>query len=184
MIRALFGLGNPGAQYRYTPHNVGFELLEFLSDAWESGRLGEVARDETLGRLVWLVKPQTFMNHSGRCIQPFMQKNGVKPEETLVIYDDADVPVGRVRFVLAGGARGHNGLRSTISNIGVQFWRLGIGVGRDASVDLGTHVLRRMPLQSYELIVSVFERIGDHFALMCSGVMDDAKEFVRQVNGS
>ena len=184
MIKALFGLGNPGAQYEYTPHNVGFAFLDTLCDCWSSCRGGVCGRVQEYGVSFFCVKPEMFMNNSGDCVGVFLQKNGIKPEEVIVVYDDADVPLGRVRFVFGGGARGHNGLRSIAARVGERFWRLGVGVGRGRGVDLGTFVLKRMPLPQWEDVLAVFDKIYEHRSLMFSLDEKSSQAFVGGINGS
>ena len=183
MIRACFGLGNPGRQYDYTPHNAGFALLDTLCDQWSDCKNGLCARVQEGERLLWLVKPQTYMNQSGLCVQAFLQKNGIKGDETVVVYDDADIAPGRVRLAFGGSSRGHNGLRSITSCIGERFWRLGVGVGRDARMGLGDFVLKRMPLAQWEVLVSVFSDIYNHKETLFDVDEQKAKDFVREVNG-
>ena len=183
MIRACFGLGNPGTQYDYTPHNAGFAFLDTLCDQWDECKYGLCARVCANDLKLWLVKPQTYMNVSGKCVQSFLQKNGIKSDETVVVYDDASVAPGRIRLVLGGGARGHNGLRSIMASVGERFWRLGIGVGRDAHMDLGAFVLKRMPLSQWEVLVEVFNRMYDNKEELFDLDEQKAESFVREVNG-
>jgi PTH1 family peptidyl-tRNA hydrolase len=135
----VVGLGNPGEKYAGTRHNVGFMALEQLArreggslkqNAKFHGLLAEVGQGE---RRLRLLMPQTFMNESGRSIRAALDWFGFSPQQMLVLVDDMDLPLGRLRLRLSGGAGGHNGLRSTISHLGGQdFPRLRIGIGAPA----------------------------------------------------
>ena len=138
-LRLVIGLGNPGAKYAGTRHNVGFMALERLAAAAGSsfrnqarlqGLLAEVGSGEQRLRLLM---PQTFMNESGRAIRSALDWFGLQPQELLVVVDDMDLPFGKLRLRASGSAGGHNGLRSTISHLGTQdFPRLRIGIGAPA----------------------------------------------------
>jgi len=133
------GLGNPGSRYEGTRHNVGFMALEAVAAAAGSafraqprlqGLLADVGNGEERLRLLL---PQTFMNESGRSIRAALDWFGFDPAELLVVVDDMDLPLGRLRLRASGSAGGHNGLRSTISHLGTQdFARLRIGIGAPA----------------------------------------------------
>ncbi|MEY2644174.1 MAG: hypothetical protein RLZZ611_823 [Cyanobacteriota bacterium] len=139
-LQLLVGLGNPGDRYAGTRHNVGFMALErlaaasgvgFRSQGKLHGLLAEVGQGD---RRLRLLMPQTFMNDSGRSIRAALDWYGIAPAQMLVLVDDMDLPLGRLRLRLSGGAGGHNGLRSTIAHLGGQdFPRLRIGIGAPAS---------------------------------------------------
>lgn len=138
-LQLVVGLGNPGDQYAGTRHNVGFMALErlaarqgvsFRSQAKLHGLLADVGQGE---RRLRLLMPQTYMNDSGRSIRAALDWYGLTPAQMLVLVDDMDLPLGRLRLRSAGGAGGHNGLRSAISHLGGQeFPRLRIGIGAPA----------------------------------------------------
>lgn len=152
-MKVIAGLGNPGADYANTPHSIGFEVVEALareigaswknsssfSGALATGMLGDVK--------VMLVKPLTFMNLSGNCVAPVVKYHNAKvAEDLLVVSDDIDLPVGRMRIRRGGSAGGHNGLKSVIERTGSpDFLRLRLGVGRDARnrANVVGHVLGR-----------------------------------------
>lgn len=143
----VVGLGNPGPEYRGTRHNVGFELIDRLSERHKikldrskhQARYGVGALFDTS---VVLVKPLTFMNLSGRAVAPLMREYGLKPERVLVIADDTDLPPGRIRLRAEGSAGGHNGHKSLIQTLGSQGYpRLKIGIGRTAKNETIDHVL-------------------------------------------
>ena len=150
-IKAVVGLGNPGNKYSKTRHNIGFRIVDNLAGryggTWDEKEIYEVAQilvSESEGMLqksLYLIKPTTFMNNSGRIV-PFLMKKGIKPEEILVIHDELEKPFGKINIRWNGGARGHNGLRSISGVIGKEFWRLGFGIGRpEDKDDVGNYVL-------------------------------------------
>lgn len=146
-LQIIVGLGNPGPDYVGTRHNVGFAVLDRLV---EQGGLNfkrerkwkaEVAR--TPSGLLFL-KPQTYMNLSGRAVAAAARFYKVKPEAILVVYDDAALPLGQLRFRMTGGHGGHNGLRSIIADLGSpEFSRLKIGIGGVSGDKMTGHVLGR-----------------------------------------
>jgi peptidyl-tRNA hydrolase, PTH1 family len=151
-MKVISGLGNPGDRYRLTRHNVGFRVVDLLADRWGltgQGRVRdgaarlEVELPEPIGRVL-LVKPMRFMNLSGSPIKASLRQTGADPaEDLLVVADDVDLPLGRIRLRREGSAGGHNGLRDIISALGTnEFGRLRVGIGRPgasrATVD---HVL-------------------------------------------
>ena len=138
-LSLVVGLGNPGEKYAGTRHNVGFMALEQLAKRQSSsfkqqsklhGLLAEVGQGAERLRLLM---PQTYMNESGRSIRAALDWFGFEPAQMLILVDDMDLPLGRLRLRLSGGAGGHNGLRSTITHLGGQeFPRLRIGIGAPA----------------------------------------------------
>lgn len=144
-IRLIAGLGNPGREYANTRHNAGFMILDRLA-----ARLGATFSNERKfeGHLaksgaLYLLKPQTFMNLSGRSVAAVCQFYRIEPAEVLVVYDDVALPEGRIRIRMGGSAGGHNGMRSMIACLGTdQFPRLRFGVGAaDGGRGLVGHVL-------------------------------------------
>jgi peptidyl-tRNA hydrolase, PTH1 family len=139
-MKVICGLGNPGERYRLTRHNVGFRVVDLLADRWQltgAGRLRdgaallEAQRPEPIGRVL-LVKPMRYMNASGGPLRAALRQTDVDvTSDLLVVADDIDLPLGRIRLRRSGSAGGHNGLRDIISSFGSnEFNRLRIGVGR------------------------------------------------------
>lgn len=151
--RLIVGLGNPGTKYAGTRHNIGFEIIDTLSKRWqlplkEDRKFrGEYGEGIERGERIRLLKPLTYMNRSGQSIRAVLDWFKLPPESVLVVYDDMDLPVGRLRLRLSGSAGGHNGMKSTISHLGTQeFPRLRIGIGATDKGDEGgaavvSHVL-------------------------------------------
>ena len=147
-MKIVIGLGNPGARYKDTRHNVGFAVLDRLAgrldaDFSQEKYGGLIARTARAGEPLLLIKPLTFMNNSGDCVARALRYTETDPGSMLVIADDVNLPLGRLRFRRDGSAGGHNGLKSIIERIGGQdFPRLRIGVGLGSSGGgLVNHVL-------------------------------------------
>ena len=146
-MKIIAGLGNPGTQYAGTPHSVGFEVVDAIASAagavWESKKAFKclMARCTFAGMPVMLVKPQTFMNLSGDSIAPIVKYHNASAADLLVVQDDIDLPVGRMRLRKGGSSGGHNGIKSVVERLGTQdFVRLKLGVGKNRS-DVIAHVL-------------------------------------------
>ncbi|MEB3353974.1 MAG: aminoacyl-tRNA hydrolase [Cyanobacteriota bacterium] len=168
----VVGLGNPGPKYEATRHNVGFMALErlaaeggasFRQQSKLHGLLAEVGQGSSRLRLLM---PQTFMNDSGRSIRASLDWFGLAPANLLVVVDDMDLPLGRLRLRATGSAGGHNGLRSTISHLGTEaFPRLRIGIGAPATDPLERkartigHVLGRFSSVEQPLLSDVLGEV-------------------------
>ena len=140
MAQAIVGLGNPGPDYRDTRHNMGARALDALARKLKvrfqrvSGHL--VARSKWRGDLVFLIKPQCFMNAMGPPVARITGKLKLAPGDLIIVYDDLDLPLGKVRVRLKGSAGGHNGMRSLIGTLGTDHLRrVKIGIGRPASTE-------------------------------------------------
>lgn len=161
--RLIVGLGNPGLEYRDTRHNIGFMVVDELARRFGVSFTEEKRWHGLVAKIsgAWLLKPQTYMNDSGRSARAVGQFYKVTPAETLAVYDDVDLPLGRVRMRLAGSAGGHNGIKSMIASLGTDaFPRLKLGIaaesGRPAGDRLVGHVLgkfREEELPSLNLII-------------------------------
>ena len=171
-LQLLVGLGNPGDKYAGTRHNVGFIALERLaaqagSSFKQQGKLhGLLAEVGSGPQRLRLLMPQTFMNDSGRSIRAALDWFGLEPEQMLVLVDDMDLPLGRLRLRSSGGAGGHNGLRSTIAHLGGQdFPRLRIGIGAPALNPVERkqrtvgHVLGRFAAAEQPVLDEVLEEV-------------------------
>jgi len=148
-VKVICGLGNPGERYRLTRHNIGFRVIDVLADRWgqtgegrlrDGAALLEVRHPEPIGRVL-LVKPMRYMNRSGGVLRSALRQTDVDVStDLLVVTDDIDLPLGRVRLRRAGSAGGHNGLRDIIAAFGTEeLQRLRIGVGRAG--EAANHVL-------------------------------------------
>ena len=166
--RALVGLGNPGARYQDTRHNVGFMVLEVLRKRWGWAAWKSKSNLETvLGRkgegTVHLVKPMTFMNLSGQAVNAVRRQSPMEPPDILCIVDDYALDLGRLRLRESGSAGGHNGLKSLIADLGSQqFPRLRLGVGPvPAGWDSADFVLGRFTNEERKALEDMIERAAD-----------------------
>jgi PTH1 family peptidyl-tRNA hydrolase len=168
-MKVICGLGNPGERYRLTRHNVGFRVVDLLADRWaltgqgrvrDGAALLEHGLPEPAGRVL-LVKPLKYMNLSGGPLRAAMRQTDADPvSDLLVIADDVDLPLGKLRLRRAGSAGGHNGLRDIIAAFGTSdFARLRVGIGRDGeTVD---HVLATFTHDERELATEAIATAAD-----------------------
>ncbi|WP_407924153.1 aminoacyl-tRNA hydrolase [Corynebacterium occultum] len=133
----VLGLGNPGSKYAATRHNVGYMAMDDLLAAEGAvlsplkGTKAEVTQVEWEGKKVLLVRSTTYMNHSGQAVAPLCEKFGISPDRVVLIHDELDLPDGKVRVKLGGNENGHNGLKSTSSELGTRdYLRVRIGISR------------------------------------------------------
>ncbi len=126
------GLGNPGSQYEETRHNIGFKIIDKLVDDLKARDISKTSFHGKLYRTsnTLFLKPTTFMNLSGKSVQPVKHFFKVELEDVIVIHDDIDIPFGAVRFKKGGGHGGHNGLRSIDANLTKEYIRVRVGVGK------------------------------------------------------
>ena len=161
----IVGLGNPGARYALNRHNVGFQCIDRLTETYGiplrkkrfKARYGEGTIE---GHLVVLAKPLTFMNSSGKAVAPLSRHYHLAPQRVLVIHDDLDLPLGRVRLRPGGSSGGHRGLKSIIEALGTQdFPRLRIGIGRPAQGDPIDYVLSDFDPDQEPIIQAVYKLV-------------------------
>jgi len=156
-LKLVVGLGNPGAEYARTRHNVGFWFVEELARRHggsfrnESKHHGEIARVSVGTTELWLLKPTTFMNKSGTAVRSLANFYKVAAEEILLAYDELDFPTGIVRLKQGGGAAGHNGVTDVMAQLGESFWRLRIGIGKPPGRGI-EHVLSRPSAEDERVI--------------------------------
>ena len=183
----IVGLGNPGVEYAATRHNIGFDMITYLSDKYNipvNSREGKalVGKGILAGEKVMLAQPQTYMNLSGESVRALMDYYKIDIEDLLVIYDDISLDVGQIRMRGKGSAGGHNGIKSIIQHTGTQeFARIKIGVGqKPEGGDLVKHVLGRFSREEDGMF-------RDEFALAEEGLLawlqEDMKSAMNKVNG-
>ena len=159
----IVGLGNPEPKYDRTRHNIGFAAVDELAKTWqmplsENKRFqGQFAEGVALGRRIRLLKPLTYMNRSGQSVRAVTDWYKLQPQSVLVIYDDMDLPVGRLRMRLSGSAGGHNGMKSIIAHLGGKdFPRLRIGIGKsDGQKGTVGHVLGKFAPEESKTIEEI-----------------------------
>ncbi|MDX1824882.1 MAG: aminoacyl-tRNA hydrolase [Thiohalomonadales bacterium] len=148
-VQLIVGLGNPGTKYEQTRHNVGFVFVDELARSkganWklENKFHGEVCKLSLAGNEVWLLKPNTYMNLSGKSVAALARFYKIAPESILVVHDELDIPPGQLRLKQGGGHGGHNGLRDIVAQMGSrEFLRLRVGIGHPGdSRDVTNYVL-------------------------------------------
>ena len=164
----IAGLGNPGEQYAHTRHNVGFDTMELLAEhyqvkTWRKTLKGMVAEVNLGDRRVVLVKPMTYMNLSGDCLQEVLNWYHCTPEQLTVIYDDIDLPLGKLRVRKNGGPGTHNGMRSIVSSLNSQdFPRIRVGTGgKPEGWDLADWVLSHYTAEDKVVMDKAFGNAAD-----------------------
>lgn len=164
-MKLIIGLGNPGKQYEYTRHNIGFEIIDALADKWNApltnskfnGMYATVHRPE--GKVI-LLKPLTYMNLSGECVRPLMDYFDIDIEDIIVIYDDLDLETGKLRLRQKGSAGGHNGIKSLIQHLGTQqFDRIRVGVSRPpAGMKVVDYVLSKFSKEDAPIVQQAIDK--------------------------
>jgi PTH1 family peptidyl-tRNA hydrolase len=163
-MKVIVGLGNPGSRYEGTRHNVGFAVVDALAESPDAGRFqdrfqAEIAELRVGEHKVLLVKPETFMNLSGRSVRQVLDFYDLPAEELLVVCDDINLPLGKLRFRARGTHGGHNGLRDIQNHLGTnEYARLRIGVGAPEGDDAVDHVLGRFRPVERPVIEEALER--------------------------
>jgi len=159
-VKIVVGLGNPGKEYELTKHNIGFLVVDAIAEAhahtpWKEDFKALITTIQVDGEKVLLVKPQTFMNNSGESVGPLMRYYKVAPEDVYCIYDDMDLPVGKIRIRPNGSAGGHNGIKSLIAHMGTnEFPHFRFGIGRPLPQwTVVDHVLAPFPEDQQDKVV-------------------------------
>jgi PTH1 family peptidyl-tRNA hydrolase len=171
----IVGLGNPGPEYARNRHNVGFIAVDAIHrrhgfQPWRRRFSGEIAEGTLAGEKVLLLKPLTYMNDSGRSVQEAARFYKLEPKDIVVIHDEVDLPPGKTRMKVGGGAAGHNGLRSIDAAIGQDYRRLRIGVGHPGVKEaVPGYVLHDFPKGDAEWLVPLIDAIADNAALFAEG---------------
>jgi peptidyl-tRNA hydrolase, PTH1 family len=186
--RLIVGLGNPGAKYDRTRHNIGFDLIDQLAKRWQipvsdqkrfQGMVGEgwvnsLAKTLRERQKIVLLKPQTFMNLSGQAVRSVLDWYKLAPTEVLVLYDDLDLPLGKLRIRLAGSAGGHNGMKSIISHLGTPTFprlRMGIGKSQDETI---SHVLGKFSAAESSIVTDILQLSADAVELSLGAGVEKA----------
>ena len=181
-IKLIVGLGNPGREYEASRHNAGFWWVDELARSQsfnfktDSKFHGQVARANLHGHEVHLLKPQTFMNVSGRSVVALALFYKILPDQILVVQDELDLPPGSAKLKLGGGHGGHNGLKDIIAHLGTkEFWRLRVGVGHPGErSEVVNYVLNAPRKEEQILIDEALQRAQDVAPLVIEGKMEAA----------
>ena len=181
---AIIGLGNPEGRYIGTRHNIGFQVLDYFSQVEgieinkkkHNALIGEGFID---GKKVMLVKPQTYMNLSGESVLEIIRYYNIPLENILIIYDDIDLDVGRIRMRSKGSAGTHNGMRSIVDGLASnQISRLRIGIGRPERQDLSSFVLSKFTIQEKEELIEPIKKAEKSIKVFISrGIEEAMNEF-------
>jgi PTH1 family peptidyl-tRNA hydrolase len=188
-VKLIVGLGNPGIEYQFTPHNMGFLAVDRIAE--ECGvRVNnrhcraQTARTRIAGHEVVLAKPETFMNLSGASVIELLREYDAKPEEDLILlYDELDLPFGTLRVRPRGRSAGHNGVQSIIGTLGTQeFTRIRLGIGPDYPVGDGArYVLAPFKKAQLEVVSEVLDQASDAVrVILADGVQAAMNRFNRK----
>ena len=187
-MKLFVGLGNPGGDYAFHRHNVGFMAVDAIAasyafPAWRKRFSGVAAEGKLGGETVLLLKPQTYMNESGRSVGEAIRFYKLDLADVNVFHDELDLAPGKVRVKRGGGVAGHNGLRSLTAHIGNDYWRVRIGIGHPGHRDLVTHhVLRDFAKVDRDWLKPLLDAIADAAPDLAGGASDKFQSFVaRQV---
>lgn len=188
------GLGNPGARYQNTRHNIGFWVIDLIAERWgrpdfrDKFRAEYAVGEAPLGGKHVLLKPQTFMNLSGESVQPALVFFKLEPSELIVIHDELDLPLGRLQLKVGGGSGGHNGLKSVTMRLGTpDYLRLRVGIGRpprDFSGDVADFVLQAFAPSELEVAQKSAERAAEALELVLSRGLEPAMNEINRRSSS
>src|SRR4051812_3234840 len=184
-MRLLVGLGNPGPRYAGNRHSIGFMAVDAIVRRHSFSSIRErfhslTAEGAIDGEKVLAMAPQTFMNDSGRAVQAAVQFFKLQPTDVIVLYDEIDLPLGKVRAKRGGGAGGHNGIRSIDAHIGADYWRVRLGVDHPGQKELvKSYVLMDFFKEEQPQVQAMLDAVTDAIPLMIAG--DDGR-FMNKVN--
>ena len=188
-LRLIVGLGNPGPEHARTRHNAGFWFIDALAAklgarfGLESKLHGETTKVQLAGQNVWLLKPATFMNHSGRSVAAALRYWKIEPEQCLLAHDELDLPPGSARLKFDGGHGGQNGLRDTMQQLGHgQFHRLRLGIGHPGHKDKVTPWVLGRPGKDDE--ASMLRAVDDAINVLPLAVEGDFNEAMKRLHTS
>lgn len=178
-MKLIVGLGNPGERYKFSPHNMGFMVVEKIAQTYKTNfkkkSQAKIAEFSLEKEKIILAKPLTFMNLSGEAVAEIMRKRRIKEEDLLVICDDINLSLGKLRIRSHGSDGGHLGLRSIIENLGNQdFARLRIGVGRPAVQDVSQYVLKPFSKEDLDFIERIIGRAQEAVLVFVKEGIDKA----------
>lgn len=191
----IAGLGNPGTSYANNRHNIGFMAVDAIAQAngfgpWRNKFQSQISEGRLAGKKTLLLKPQTMMNLSGQAVGEAMRFYKIPPDQMsdslIVIYDELDLAPGKVRFKTAGGAGGHNGIKSIIAHCGEHFVRMRMGIGHPGAREkVNGHVLGDFAKADQDWLGPQLQALGDHAALLAthdqSGLMNKLALVIKPV---
>lgn len=183
MKKLIIGLGNPGLEYSKTRHNVGFMVVDKIHQAFGSDAFKHKFSADYLELTIekhpaMLLKPQTYMNLSGQSVAQFIKFYKIPLSNLIVIHDDIDLEVGKIKVKTGGGNGGHNGLKSIDEQIGKDYQRIRLGVARPiGSKDVSSHVLTKFTPHEFQLIENSMLAIIENITILLAG---DAEKFMNR----
>lgn len=182
-MQVIAGLGNPGPTYQHTRHNVGFMAVEAIAHRHNFSTPvekyhGLLREGRIAGRKIWLFQPMTFMNRSGIPLGELARFYKIPPEEVAVLYDELDLPLGKIRVKQGGGNNGHNGLKSIDAHYGIPYHRVRIGIDRPQSNSVTGHVLGNFTADEAPVVNALCDAIADHVEWLIKG---DNPEFMNKL---
>ena len=183
-MKLIVGLGNPGREYGQHRHNIGFRCVNHFARKHDlefnkRQSRSQIARGRVAGEDIILAKPQTFMNLSGRAVAPLVQQLMIPLNDLVVIYDDLDLPLGRIRIRERGSAGGHRGIQSIVDSLNSQdFPRIRVGLGRPPEVrsedEVAAYVLSEFTTDEQPLVTEAVARVAEALEILLSGGIADA----------
>ena len=183
-MRLLVGLGNPGARYARTRHNIGFMAVDEIVHRhgfgpWRARFQGKCAEGTVAGEKILALKPETWMNHSGRAVGEAVRFFKIEPAQVIVFHDEIDLAAGKIRFKIGGGNAGHNGLRDIDAHIGRDYARVRLGVGHPGVADdVHDHVLDEFSKADMAWVTPLVAAVAEAFPLLAGG---DGARFLTRV---
>lgn len=184
----IVGLGNPGEAYEYTRHNAGYIILEYIAAYYNTQFShitkfkSDIAKIYNRSSILLLAKPLTYMNCSGTAVVILKEFYKLSSSEIVIIHDDIDLPIGKVRLKVGGGDAGHNGLKSISTSIGSDYIRIRVGVGRptpnSTHTSVSSYVLSRFSSTELSTIFDIRQKIAENFTLVLS---KQFKQFIDKI---
>lgn len=169
MVKMIVGLGNPGSKYNDTKHNIGFMAVDRIvkdldvNFTKDKNFKAEIGSDFINGEKIYFIKPTTFMNNSGIAVKALLTYYNISIKDMIIIYDDLDMEVGKIRFRQKGSAGGHNGIKSIIAHLGTQeFDRIKVGIGRpNGRMTVINHVLGKFDKNDEIMILNTLDKVDN-----------------------
>ncbi|AXI45491.1 aminoacyl-tRNA hydrolase [Sulfitobacter sp. SK012] len=184
-MKLIVGLGNPGAKYARNRHNIGFMALDRIAEdhdfgPWKGKHQGSISEGRFGSDRAVLLKPETFMNNSGQSVQAALRFYKLEPEDLIVLHDEIDLAPGKVKFKIAGGHAGHNGLRSVHAHVGAEYGRVRLGVGHPGHKDrVPSYVLHDFAKADENWLDDVLRGVSDGAPYLAAG---DGAKFMNAVS--
>jgi PTH1 family peptidyl-tRNA hydrolase len=184
-VTILVGLGNPGPQYALTRHNIGFRFIDEVAENFSLGKFQQRGdslwiKGDIISHPVYLLKPMRFMNCSGIPVREFINFYKFSIEDVIVIHDDLDLPLGKIKIKQGGSAGGHNGLKSLDTHLGSGYWRLRIGIGHPGHKDaVHAYVLKSFSSQEEEKLERLIQALMSEMQFL---VKKDMARFLNNVS--